>query len=102
MRTYLLIGLGLLSFAAHAPAQEAVRLREAFAPGYHYHVSGRVDLSGSLALPPDKDQKGPQSLAVTGSSALEYDERVLAEANNVVSRSIRQYRRMDFQRKVGS
>src|SRR5213076_1873379 len=85
-----------------ARAQAPVRLQEGFTPGYEYHVSSRVELTGTLALPPDKDNKGPRSLAVTGKSAIEYDERVLArEKDGRVTKTARLYRRIDFQRNVG-
>jgi hypothetical protein len=82
-------------------AQEKVVLREQFPAGYQYHVSSRVDLSGSLTLPPEKGQ-APKALAVTGSSAIEYDERVLGlDKKGQVDRTARIYRRIDFERKVG-
>jgi hypothetical protein len=97
---------GLLELAAlSAPAlgaEEAVRLREAFPPGYQYHVSCRVELSGSLTLPLEKGQVSPRSLSVTGTSAIEYDERILQqESDGSVKKTARIYRRIDFRRKVG-
>jgi hypothetical protein len=82
-------------------AGETLTLRESFSPGYQYHVSSRVDLTGRLTMPPEKG-KEPQSLQVTGQSALEYDERILTR-NSVqkVEKTIRQVGRMDFERKVG-
>ena len=91
----------LVALASASSAAETVRLRESFAPGYQYHVSSRVELTGSLTIPPDKDQRGPQKLPVTGDSAIEYDERVLAVDGNDVTRTARIYRRVDFKRKVG-
>src|SRR5262245_1102994 len=82
-------------------AEEAVRLQEAFPPGYQYHVSCRSELSGSLTLPPEKD-KAARALPVTGNSAIEYDERVLARGSDgQVQKTARIYRRLTFQRKVG-
>lgn len=90
-----------LSWNSAAHADDTVRLEETFTPGYQYHVSSRVDLGGSLALPPEKD-KSVQSLPVTGDSAIEYDERVLkVSSSGVVEKTCRIYRRMEFQRKVG-
>jgi hypothetical protein len=98
----LLIVAGFLSGLAAAGADEPVRLREDFAAGYQYHVSTRTELSGSLTLPPGKDQAKTQSLPVTGSSSIEYDERVLEVAKDGrVQKTVRIYRRLDFQRKVG-
>jgi hypothetical protein len=83
-------------------ADESVQLRERFAPGYLYHVSSRVELSGTLTLPAEPGKAAPKPLAVTGDSAIEYDERVLAlTAAGEVDRTARIYRRMDFNRKVG-
>jgi hypothetical protein len=79
-----------------------MRLRESFEPGYQYHVSSRVELAGTLNLPPEKNQT-PQPLKITGSSAIEYDEKVLqGDRTGEVSRTIRIYRRMDFERTVGN
>jgi hypothetical protein len=91
----------LLLGAGAGSAAETVQLHEAFSPGYQYHVSSRVELSGSLTIPPEKDQRGPQRLPVSGESAIEYDERVLAVDGNDVTRTARIYRRLDFKRKIG-
>ena len=73
--------LGSLALAlmlpAVAAAEEAERLQESFATGSEYHVSTRVELSGSLSLPLEKGQTTPKTLPVTGSSAIDYDEKVL-------------------------
>jgi hypothetical protein len=83
-------------------AEEPIRLREQFPSGYQYHVSSRVELSGTLILPPEKDRPSAKPLAVTGQSAQEYDERVLTLAGDgQVQKTARIYRRIDFQRKVG-
>ena len=83
-------------------AEEAVLLGERFFQGYHYHVNVRVEVSGTLTLPPEKGQSAPRTLGVAGKSAIEYDERVLMQgADNNVPKSVRWYQRMDFERKVG-
>jgi hypothetical protein len=88
--------------AAGLRAEEAIRLRELFPAGYQYHVSCRVDLTGSLTLPPEKGQAEAKTLAITGNSAIEYDERVLRRgADGEVQKTARLYRRIDFERKVG-
>ena len=46
-----------------ARADELLTLRENYRPGYQYHVSSRVELSGTLTLPPEKD-KTPRPLAM--------------------------------------
>src|SRR5262249_12467654 len=66
------------------------------------HVSTRVELAGSLSLPLEKGQTAAKSLPVVGSSAIDYDERILAAgADGEVQKTARIYRRFDFQRKVG-
>jgi hypothetical protein len=84
-----------------ASAQEAVRLREIFSPDYQYRVSTRVQLTGRLSLPPEKGKPvGP--LVIKGSSAIDYDERILVSRNDgEVDKTVRIYRRMDFERRVG-
>ena len=92
----------LLVPAARTSAEEAVRLHEEFPPGYQYHVSTRVELSGSLTLPPEKGKPAPKPLTVSGESAIEYDERVLAPAaDGTVDKTARIYRRCELHRTVG-
>jgi hypothetical protein len=94
-------GLGLLAALPARGAEAPVQLREQFTAGYQYHVSTRTELSGTLSLPPEKGQ-APRSLPVTGSSAIEYDERVLTlDKDGQVQKTARIFRRIDFQRKVG-
>jgi hypothetical protein len=95
--------VAVLLAAIPARADEPpVSLKEAFTPGYRYHVSCRVEVSGKLQLPPDKGQTTGKTLGVTGTSAIEYDERILALApDKKVHKTIRQYGRMEFDRKVG-
>jgi hypothetical protein len=91
-----------LAVGSAAPAQETIRLRESFVPGYQYKVSSRVEISGSLTLPTDKDHPAPRTLRVQGTSAVEYFERVLALARDAqVEKTVRYYQRIDFERKVG-
>jgi hypothetical protein len=97
----LLIVTALLAAGGRARADETLRLRELFPADYQYHVSTRVELSGQLTLPPPDRDKKPVALAVTGNSAIEYDERVLDAKNDIVARTVRLYRRIDFERKVG-
>jgi hypothetical protein len=91
----------VLSCCAAVSAQEAITLRESFRSGYEYHVSTRVELSGTLTLPAEKE-KSVKPLPVLGTSAIEYDERVLnVAAAGAVDKTMRIYRRVDFQRQVG-
>ena len=79
-----------------------IPLQERFFAGYQYHVSVRVDISGSLTLPPEKGKAAPKPLPVRGTSAIEYDERVFdLDAKGVVTKTARICRRVDFQRTIG-
>lgn len=87
---------------ATSAADEPIALKESFAAGYQYHVSTRTELSGTLQLPPEKGRISGRQLSVTGTSAIEYDERVLhLSREGDVDKTIRIYRRIDFKRKVG-
>ncbi len=95
-------GLFCLICVSSFAAEEAVQLRERFAAGYEYHVSTRVDLSGTLTLPAEKGKPAPKPLSVRGTSAIEYDERVLdVGADGQVRKTVRLCRRTDFRRTVG-
>ncbi|HTU88956.1 MAG TPA: hypothetical protein VMF69_02565 [Gemmataceae bacterium] len=90
--------LSCLICAASPAAEGPIQLRERFSAGYEYHVSTRVDLSGTLTLPTEKGKP----LSVRGSSAIEYDERILDMAKDgQVRKTIRLCRRTDFRRTVG-
>ncbi|HZU36835.1 MAG TPA: hypothetical protein VFA18_13030 [Gemmataceae bacterium] len=95
--------LGLACLAAPArplKAEPPVQLHETLPAGTQYHVSVRVELSGSLQLP-DKD-RASRTLAVTGNSVQDYDERVLDVANGgPIQKTIRVYKEMDFRRRIG-
>jgi hypothetical protein len=101
-RGLLLIVFSWISLATSPlSAQEPIRLRESLPAGLQYHVSSRADLSGSLTLPADKEGKA-KTLPVSGSSIIEYDERILdGDARGPVEKSLRIYRQMDFKRTVG-
>ncbi len=102
MRTLALLLLAaVLLPGGRASAEETVRLRELFPADYQYQVSTRVELSGQLTLPPPDKEKKPMTLRVVGSSAIDYDERVLDSKDGNVGRTVRNYRRIDFERKVG-
>jgi hypothetical protein len=99
---FALPALLLLSFSSTGRAEEPVRLEEAFPTGYQYHVSTRVQLTGTLTVPAEKDKPAPKPLDVIGESAIEYDERVLSVTTaGAVERTARIYRKLELQRKVG-
>jgi hypothetical protein len=101
--------LSYLSCASPLVAEEPIRLQERFPAGYEYHVRTRVELSGTLTLPPPavgEDKGGaksaPKPLSLRGSSAIEYDERILdAGADGQVRKTGRFCRRTDFRRTIG-
>jgi hypothetical protein len=96
------VGLAFLVALLDLRADTPVQLREDFAGGYQYHVSTRTELSGTLSLPEEAGQPAGRTLPVTGSSAIEYDERVLTvEKDGQVQKTARIVRRIDFERKVG-
>ena len=97
MASLLLAGLALAGLQA-AEESPATRLEEKFAVGTTYHVRMRVELSGKLTPPPVKG-KAPQPVRVQGTSAIDYDERVL-EVNRKaeVGKTVRVYRKLDFRR----
>ncbi len=101
MRPALLCLATLLTSSSPVRADDPVRLREAFPADYQYRVSVRVELAGSLTVP-DPKETSPKPVRVTGQSAIEYDERVLTPGKNGgVEKTVRQYRRIEFQRSVG-
>ncbi|MCS6850933.1 MAG: hypothetical protein NZ700_07155 [Gemmataceae bacterium] len=84
-------------------AQEAWMLREPFPVGHRYHVSVRVELSGTVTVPSTEEKAPAKTLTVSGSSTIEYDERVLAlTEDGTVRKTARIYRQIDFRRQIGS
>ncbi len=60
-------------------------------------MTTRVDLKGELAVPAEKD-KPAQQLKMSGTSLIEYDEKVLpADGKTADKKSIRHYGAIDFQ-----
>ena len=83
-------------------AEEAIRLQERFSPGYEYRVSTRVELSGTLTVPAEKDKPASKPMSVRGTSAIEYDERILDVATDgQVRKTARICLRTDFHRTLG-
>jgi hypothetical protein len=82
-------------------ADEPVRIQERFVSGDLCRVSCRVEVTGTLTPEPEKG-KASTPLPVKGESAIEYDERVqVVDSSGIVQKTVRIYRRIDFQRKVG-
>ncbi len=98
----LLTSLMVLGLPTLARGEPAVRLQESFAVDYQYHVTGRADLTGTLTVPADMaKEKAPKPVPLSGSTAVEYDEKVLDSDANAVRKTVRVYSRMDYRRKVG-
>jgi hypothetical protein len=93
----------LFAIAASAGAQSAdtYRIVEAFAKDAQYHVACQVDIAGTLSIPAS-DKAPAKSLKIAGKSAIQYDERILQlRPDRQVERSVRWYRQLEFERKVG-
>lgn len=95
--------MALAAVPGWAFAQGPMRLREPFPVGYQYHVSTRLQLSGELRLAAEAGKPAPEPVAMTGTSAVEYDERVLeaGTSETPAPKTLRLYRRFDLNRKVG-
>lgn len=90
--------LAVLLIAAAARADEALRLRESFPAGTRLFVKTRVELTGTLTPPPTKG-KAPSPVKIQGTSAIDYEERVLTVTpKGDVSKTVRSYERLDFRR----
>jgi hypothetical protein len=101
MRRFALLLLCLSCLTQSGLADEPMRLREAFVPGYVYRVSNRVEITGKLTLPAEKGQP-IKTLEVTGKSAIDYDERILKlDRDQHVEKTIRLFQKMEFQRRIG-
>lgn len=97
LRLHALAMLLLAAWTAVAPAQqpEAVRITESFAKDAQYHVHCQVDIAGVLTA-------NAKPLKVSGRSTIRYDERILrVNAERRVERTVRHYRQLEFDRKVG-
>jgi hypothetical protein len=89
---------------ARADSSDPLVLREAFADGYTYRVSCLTDFQGNLPLSKSTSAatKDAKPLKVSGKANIEYEERVLEVVGGRVDKTIRIYRRIDFERTVGS
>src|SRR5260370_6986774 len=67
----------LFLYAAVCRAEEPVPLQETFPAGYQYHVSCRVELSGTLSLPPDKGPAPTKNLPRPGPTPLQAHRPIL-------------------------
>jgi hypothetical protein len=97
----LAILLASASGAAWAAADDAVKLEEPLREGRLYHVSTRVELSGTLTPPVEKGKPADKPVSVKGDSAIDYDERLLSVDGGRVVKTVRLYGRMDFHKTLG-
>lgn len=82
------------------PAPETVRLLETPGTAGAWKVDTRSEITGSLKLPGSDGQR--KVLAVRGTSAIGYEERILAlDAKGGVERAIRAYRKAEIKRTLG-
>jgi hypothetical protein len=96
MSRLIAITLLLSGFAPSAFAQP-IRLTESFGKDAQYHVRCEVEIAGTLTVPGKA-----KSLNVVGKSSIQYDERILqVSADRRVERTVRSYRQLAFERKVG-
>jgi hypothetical protein len=97
----MIISIGQQAFGSAQPG-EAVRLAENFDKGAQYHVRCQVEIAGELTMPTAGKDARPKSLKVSGKSSIQYDERVLhLSGERTVDRTVRFYRQLEFERKVG-
>lgn len=69
-------------------------------PGTTYFVDCRVDLNGELQVPIEEGG-GTKKVKMKGTSGIQYDERILPSEGKVDGKTLRIYRRMEFDRTVG-
>jgi hypothetical protein len=82
-------------------ADDSIRLQENFPEGYQYHVSCQVNVSGNLSVPGEKEKTSSKQLPIKGGSVIDYDERILTANMTGQEKTLRIYRKVDFQRTVG-
>jgi len=102
MRHSTIACLTLFALALHVRAQatDTYRIAESFVKDTQYHVACQVEITGTLSAPADKSTT--KSLKIAGKSAIQYDERILQlRPDRQVERSVRWYRQLEFERKVG-
>lgn len=83
-----------------ADAQPAIRLAETTTTTGAWRIESRSELSGTLKVP-GTDGQG-KLLVVRGTSAISYDERILAlDAKGGAERVVRAYRKAELKRTLG-
>ena len=71
-------------------------------PDTTYSVQTHVDVTGKLTLPAEPGKPAPEPMTIKGTSAIDYDERLLTPLRDPARpRSLRTYRQAEFRRMVG-
>lgn len=100
MRKWLPIVLLGLAAPVWGQVNDPVRINESFAKDAQYHVNCEVEIAGTLTIA--AGGKEPRPLRVAGRSWIKYDERILKlDVERKVERTVRFYRQLEFDRKVG-
>jgi hypothetical protein len=97
----LCLALAFATLPAQAQQPAAILLQEVFKVDYQYYVDCRVRIDGVLILPPEPGQLQGDRVAVTGSSIIKYDERILGMNGGKIDRTVRHYDEMSFERRAG-
>ncbi len=94
-RSLALLVLFVLAGSTRSQQNDAVSITENFDKDVQYNVQCQVEISGVLTA-------NAKSIKVSGKSSIRYDERILRlNAERRVERSIRHYRLLEFDRKIG-
>lgn len=98
-----ILGLGLFFLPNSLFGQERFQLKETWTSGQTYQISVRADLKGNMLLAPtDKRDSKPTRLDLSGSSKIDYDERLLLVKDQQVAKVLRSYQNMEYKRVIGS
>ncbi len=82
-------------------AEDSIHLQENFPEGYQYHINCQVNVTGNLSVPAEKEKTTSKQLPIKGGSVIDYDERILTANKTGQEKTLRIYRKVDFQRTVG-
>jgi hypothetical protein len=98
----LLAACTALLLTAISRAQAPITMRESLGPDATYSIQTHVDVTGRLNLPAEPGKKAPDPMTISGTSAIDYDERLLTPMREPARpRSLRNYRQAEFRRTVG-
>lgn len=96
-----LLTLVVTTFLTPALHAQALDLSEPFRAGTLYKVSARTQLEGTLRPPTEPGKAAPAAIRLEGSSATDYEERVLGRGTDeLVNKTIRLVERMEVKRTI--